>query len=375
MAQRNGRGRDDSTDQDQDGEGEGSYEGAVLDGGGGTAMSDGFQNMGYGAGTLPSMTGASGMGASTYQHPNPTNLGPFDGGNGNAYSMPTIPIPMNGIMPSKQEIWNPNHPPTWGIQPSANIPVDQSLAVSAITNVNANTNTNVSTTTTTEAGDGDAAFEDVWRILFGDNTGFTPTPTPVHTAPPAQFAEPDPTIDLPLLSVFTPSVYGAADSRHAEYLHHYLNVVLPRQYRFGKRQLMDLIGPLAMTRKEVLTSAASLAALHMVAQKTQKPMSLPTSWTAADEAIDEGTHDNDTLIATSAHRRSIERLRFISSEDLTSEDVIVSALFAISFHLFSGGTSREWREVMNTSQRCLSAALSASPELSGTSYVFLHQWN
>jgi hypothetical protein len=122
-----------------------------------------------------------------------------------------------------------------------------------------------------------------------------------------------------------------------------------------------------MTRKEVLTSAASLAALHLVAQRTQKPLNLPTSWTAADEAIDDGTGDNDTLIAKSAHRRSIERLRFISSEDLTSEDVIVSALFAISFHLFSGGTSREWREVMMTSQRCLSAALSASPELSGNS--------
>jgi hypothetical protein len=227
----------------------------------------------------------------------------------------------------------------------------------------------------------DAAFEDVWRILFGDNTGFTPTPTPatgsvtipapvpVPVAPmPAQgYLQPDPTTDLPLLSVVSPSIYGAADNRHAEYLHHYINVVLPIQYRFGSRQLMDLIGPLAMTRKEVLTSAASLAALHLVAQRTQKPLNLPTSWTAADEAIDDGTGDHDTLIAKSTHRRSIERLRFISSEDLTSEDVIVSALFAISFHLFSGGTSREWKEVMLTSQRCLSAALSASPELNGNS--------
>jgi hypothetical protein len=316
---------------------------------------------------------SSGLDNSTY----PTNLNSLgDVGRSAPYSIPPLnidsglhnmmgpapPPPLNQTYSApKKDLWSPPNPNVWGLQPASNIPSDQSLAVSAITN------TNTTATTTTNGGtDSDATFEDVWRILFGDNTGFTPTPGP--PPPPMQsFAEPDPTIDLPLLSVFSPSVYGAADNRHVEYLHHYLNQVLPRQYRFGQRQLTDLIGPLAMTRKEVLTSAASLAALHLVAQRTQKPMSLPTSWTAADEAIDEGTYDNDTLIATSAHRRSIERLRFISSEDLTSEDVIVSALFAISFHLFSGGTSREWREVMQTSQRCLSAALSASPELNGTS--------
>lgn len=274
---------------------------------------------------------------------------------GTAYTMSDI---STGIIPAQnapQEIWNPQ-PPTWDMQPLSHIPPDQSLAVAAITE-----STNEDGTTQ------DATFEDVWRILFGDNTGFTPTPTPAPMQVPQGYIEPDPTTDLPLLSVFSPSVYGAADNRHVEYLHHYLNVVLPLQYRFGSRQLTDLIGPLAMTRKEVLTSAASLAALHLVAQRTHKPLNLPTSWTAADEAIDDGTGDHDTLIAKSTHRRSIERLRFLSSEDLTSEDTIVSALFAISFHLFSGGTSREWREVMLTSQRCLSAALSASPELSGNS--------
>ena len=260
---------------------------------------------------------------------------------------PTNPIP--------QELWAQPTQSPWDMQPLQHIPPDQSLAVSAITE-----------TTNEDGTTQDATFEDVWRILFGDNTGFTPTPTPAPTAVPQGYNEPDPRTDLPLLSVVSPSVYGAADNRHVEYLHHYLNVVLPLQYRFGSRQLTDLIGPLAMTRKEVLTSAASLAALHLVAQRTHKPLNLPTSWTAADEAIDDGTGDRDTLIAKSTHRRSIERLRFLSSEDLTSEDTIVSALFAISFHLFSGGTSREWREVMLTSQRCLSAALSASPELSGT---------
>ena len=273
-----------------------------------------------------------------------------------AYTMSELSTGMMAPTNITQEMWTQPAQTSWDMQPLQHIPPDQSLAVAAITE-----STNEDGTTQ------DATFEDVWRILFGDNTGFTPTPTPAPITAPQGYIEPDPRTDLPLLSVVSPSVYGAADNRHVEYLHHYLNVVLPLQYRFGSRQLTDLIGPLAMTRKEVLTSAASLAALHLVAQRTHKPLNLPTSWTAADEAIDDGTGDRDTLIAKSTHRRSIESLRFLSSEDLTSEDTIVSALFAISFHLFSGGTSREWREVMLTSQRCLSAALSASPELSGTS--------
>jgi len=341
-----------------DGNGSG-YRGSISEGyGHGVGLGHGHghgQGMGYGE-TLPSIDTS---------FPS-INIHPPRNNSATAYTMSEM---STGIMPPStsisSDLWSQpsqQSQSTWDMQPLTHIPADQSLAVAAITE-----------STNEDGTSNDATFEDVWRILFGDNTGFTPTPTPTSTGPmppPAQgYIEPDPTTDLPLLSVFSPSVYGAADNRHVEYLHHYISVVLPLQYRFGSRQLTDLIGPLAMTRKEVLTSAASLAALHLVAQRTQKPLSLPTSWTAADEAIDDGTGDRDTLIAKSTHRRSIERLRFLSSEDLTSEDVIVSALFAISFHLFSGGTSREWREVMLTSQRCLSAALSASPELSGTSYV------
>lgn len=255
-----------------------------------------------------------------------------------------------------QALWNLADASTWAMQPAP--PPPDPAQSQALTLANANGG---------ETTDADATFEDLWKTLFGDLSGFSPTPA---TPPPQiHLQQPDPTADLTLLSVFSPSQIGAADNRHVGYLHHYLNVVLPLQYRLGSRQLTDLIGPLAMTRNEVLKSAASLAALHLVAQRTKKPLSLPSSWNDGPdsdptlETVEDA--DDDTMIARSAHRQSIERLRFLTSDDLTSEDVIVSALFAISFHLFSGGTSREWKEVMATSQRCLSAALNGSPEITG----------
>lgn len=247
---------------------------------------------------------------------------------------------------------------------------DQSLALTTTTTTVVNGNGNgsgVGHDGMTDVTDSDKAFQDVWRVLFGDNSGFTPSPSPPPVGAQAQIQvfEPDPAADLTLLSVFSPSQFGAANNTHVEYLYHYLNVVLPLQYRLGSRQLTDLIGPLAMTRDNVLTSAASLAAQHLAVQRTKKPLKLSSSWKDGPD-LSPVSEDNDTMVATSAHRQSIERLRFLSSDDLTSEDVIVSALFAISFHLFSGGTSREWQEVMATSQRCLSAALNGSPEITGT---------
>lgn len=262
-----------------------------------------------------------------------------------------------------QSLWNLADA-SWTLPPVNIAPVnigpaqDTSLALTTTSNANGN-NLDMDTT--------DKAFQDVWRVLFGDNSGFTPSPSPPPVPPTAQLQvlQPDPAADLTLLSVFSPSQFGAAHNSHVEYLYHYLNVVLPLQYRLGSRALTDLIGPLAMTRDNVLTAAASLAAQHLAVQRTKKPLILSSSWKDGSDILTQ-SDDNDTMIATSAHRQSIERLRFLSSEDLTSEDVIVSALFAISFHLFSGGTSREWQEVMATSQRCLSAALNGSPEITGT---------
>ena len=176
----------------------------------------------------------------------------------------------------------------------------------------------------------DPDLGDVWRILFGQQQPYVPQPTAgPSTLIPGQ-----------------------------NYLHHYLNVVMPLQYRFtGSMSIGDLVAPLAMSRSEVLTSVSSLAALHLSVKRNRT-----IDPTAFFETL--GV-DNDALVAVTSHRDAIERLRFISSSDFTAEDIIVSAMFAVSYHTFMGGTSKEWKEVLAISQRCLSAALASSPELTG----------
>jgi hypothetical protein len=239
MSQKTGagteRGRDESTDHEQD---EGVFDGRMYGGNGSSAgfgvehghghgPGHGHGGIAYGqdpisAGTEPGYPRMM----NHVQMPSRTNS---TSTSTTGYTIPELSMPAGGIMPPSnngvQEMWNPPHinplpnlhhnPQSWGIQPLTTIPPDQSLAVSAITE----------STTNADGTTNDATFEDVWRILFGDNTGFTPTPSQTPMPMPMQnFVEPDPTTDLPLLSVFSPSVYGAADNRHVEYLHHYLNI-------------------------------------------------------------------------------------------------------------------------------------------------------
>ena len=187
----------------------------------------------------------------------------------------------------------------------------------------------------------DPELDDVWRMLFGQ---------PEQTQWQDQ-----------IVNAFTPgpSAGPSTSQPNQNYLHHYLNVVLPLQYRFtGSLSIGELVAPLAIAKTEVLTSVSSLAALHM-SVKRNKAID-PTTFLNALSLP-----DDDAMVAVSAHQDSIERLRFISSSDFTAEDIILSAMFAVSYHTFMGGTSKEWKEVLAISQRCLSAALASSPELTG----------
>jgi len=185
----------------------------------------------------------------------------------------------------------------------------------------------------------DSELDEVWRLLFGQiDQNQWPNQWFSFPAPSA-----GPTMTFP----------------NQNYLHHYLKVVLPLQYRFtGSLSIGELVAPLAMAKTEVLTSVSSLAALHMSVKRNRAAD--PTTFVAVL-----GSTDDDARIAISSHRASIERLRFISSSDFTAEDVILSAMFAVSYHTFMGGTSKEWKELLAISQRCLSAALAGSPELIG----------
>lgn len=205
---------------------------------------------------------------------------------------------------------------------------------------------------------GDPELDEMWNTLFASPPPPQPSPTVFSPSPyPA----------LPDVGMFnTP---GA--SPNFAYLHHYLNVVMPLQFRTAKSLAIgEMVVPLAFQRSEILTSISSLSALHLASKRTglltsDKPKS------PSDTLFPGNTpSDTDALIARSAHRDSVERLRFVSSENLAAEDVIFPALFAVSYYLFMGGTSAQWREVIAMCQKCLFAALAASPDLTGEYSTF-----
>ncbi|WRT64835.1 uncharacterized protein IL334_001771 [Kwoniella shivajii] len=218
----------------------------------------------------------------------------------------------------------------------------------------------------------DMSMDALWGILFG------PQPPPEMNNTTENTTNPI-THDTPLFTLPSPSPGLSPDTTpNIVYLHHYLNVVLPIQYRIMGISISmgDFVAPLALQRTEVLTSVSSLAALHMVAQRTKRRprnmspimprISLFNEYegSATLTNIDDD-EDADAKVAAASHHKTMERLRFISPQDLTAEEIIVSVLFAVSYHLFCGGTSKHLKELLAILQRCLSAALYSSPELQG----------
>lgn len=168
-------------------------------------------------------------------------------------------------------------------------------------------------------------LDEIWRVLFGNENPFS---IPISLPPPP------------------PNSQGQ-DSSPNRYLHHYLNVVFPMQFHQKSSKISDLVVPLAMSHPDVLDAVSSLAALHMGAQRTRQ-LCAPA--------------DNDVIFAQATHRKTIDRLRLIPVEEIPTEQVIILAIFATSFQLFSGGTAKMWRETIAVCQRCLSILLSRSQE-------------
>ena len=182
----------------------------------------------------------------------------------------------------------------------------------------------------------DPDLDDIWNTLFGNYSHY---PTS-HSLTPQPTAGP---------STIIPG---------QQYLHHYVNAVMPLQYRFtGSLSVGSLVVPLAMSRKEVLTSVTALAALHLSVRRSKCPE--PPTLVSTSSAL------QDVALAISTHQDSIQRLRCMSSSDCIAENIVVCAMFAVSYHTFMGGTSKGWQEVLAISQRCLSTALASSPELFG----------
>lgn len=167
-------------------------------------------------------------------------------------------------------------------------------------------------------------LDEIWKVLFGNDNPFS-IPTSLPPAPPESIGE-----------------NGSTSNR---YLHHYLNVVLPMQFHQKSSRISDVVAPLAMSHPDVLDAVSSLAALHMGAQRTRQ-LCAPT--------------DTDVIFAQAAHRKTIDRLRLIPVEEFPTEQVVILAIFATSFQLYSGGTAKMWRETIAVCQRCLSIMLARS---------------
>jgi hypothetical protein len=167
-------------------------------------------------------------------------------------------------------------------------------------------------------------LDEIWRVLFGNDNPFS----------------------IPH-SLSAPLPGSIVDDSPNRYLHHYLNIVLPMQFHRKNMGLGDSVAHLAMTNPDILDAVSSLAALHMGAQRTRQ-LCAPT--------------DGDVIYAQTAHRKTIDRLRMIAVEEFPTEQIIILAIFATSFQLFSGGTAKMWREAIAVCQRCLSTIVSRFQE-------------
>ncbi|WVW78542.1 hypothetical protein I302_100497 [Kwoniella bestiolae CBS 10118] len=224
----------------------------------------------------------------------------------------------------------------------------------------------------------DLSLDTLLGMLFGPTVppGFAVDTNNNHVPLPQPPNPNDNTSLTPYFCIPT-SIPSPLPTPYLTYLHHYLNVVLPLQYRIiGITITMgDFVGSLALRCDEVLTSVSSLAALHMVAQRTKTNLGhggvsldskdkftlLDVDDTEKDD--NDQDEDEDTTVAITSHRKTLERLRFISSKDLIAEEIIISVLFAVSYNVFCGGTSKNLNDLVDISRRCLSAALYSSPEL------------
>jgi hypothetical protein len=213
-------------------------------------------------------------------------------------------------------------------------------------------------------------IDDMWKMIFSNNDAASSAlfssmtnQSPPHEPSPTVLS-PDPFPPFPQNNILT-TVPDTALSNMG-YIHHFLNFVLPLQFRSANSLAIGaIVAPLAFQKSEILTSISSLAALHLASQRNGDLGTLAPVITFGQTLPSNVAGDTDAIIARTAHRDVIDRLRFISSENLASEDVIVPALFAVSYYLFMGGTSSQWREVTAVVQKCLFAALAASPDLTG----------
>nr|XP_018999887.1 uncharacterized protein I203_07412 [Kwoniella mangroviensis CBS 8507]OCF63348.1 hypothetical protein I203_07412 [Kwoniella mangroviensis CBS 8507] len=157
------------------------------------------------------------------------------------------------------------------------------------------------------------------------------------------------------------------------YFHHYLNVVLPLQFRFTmKSSAAHLLAPLAMRDDTVMNGLKALAALHLSVYRNQN-----TKRNAENNYQDqihggegdvlygalEEEGENDKEVAERSFDKTIKSLRSPTSNPNETDGLLVSSISAISYVIFRGGIASEWVEALRIARKYLWGALRDSPEL------------
>ncbi|WVQ66777.1 uncharacterized protein L199_004968 [Kwoniella botswanensis] len=170
------------------------------------------------------------------------------------------------------------------------------------------------------------------------------------------------------------------------YFHHYLNVVLPLQFRFTmKSSAADLLAPLAMRDDTVMNGLKALAALHLSVYKNKDKTRNDKNKDSRGEGVvwddivavddeeelrtlriqeDEGEEgEKDKEVAERSFDKTIKSLRSPTSDPNETDGLLVSSISAISYVIFSGGIASEWVEALRIARKYLWGALRDSPEL------------
>ncbi|ODN74109.1 hypothetical protein L202_07567 [Cryptococcus amylolentus CBS 6039] len=212
-----------------------------------------------------------------------------------------------------------------------------------------------------------SSIDDFWASFGNPNAPHSLIQTQNHdqndaSAPPW----PRPKFNFPIFSP-PPRTLSVSTMPSESYIQHYFNVMLPKQYPFIGFAISDFLTRLTCANGDVLTSLSSLAALHISASKRREVGGFDSTMQAARVlGLEDGQteeEDVDQQVASSGHQHIVERLRFIAPAELTSEAVVVSAITALSYVTFAGGTAPQWRESLAVIRGCLASTLAASSKL------------
>ncbi|WWC91955.1 uncharacterized protein L201_006907 [Kwoniella dendrophila CBS 6074] len=213
-------------------------------------------------------------------------------------------------------------------------------------------------------------------------------------------------------SPLTPKSLRTNPNSTQMYFNHYLDIILPLQFRFIEYSTLNFLAPLALNDGNVMNSLNCLAALHLSIHKNKnkskklenrgkdidtdarindrsqnryssingnsriendngrireihedadQPLNLPRD--GKDEKVAEKSFEKTMINLRLVKTSPKDTLKLTSTSTDKFDSNLVSSIFAISYIIFKGGISHQWVESLEISRKCLSAGLNNSPEL------------